>query len=130
MNFKFFRAVSLIALFTSGPISAWADIFIKDSNEIVGAWRLESVAPGLEKPKITENRIWEFKADGTIITSGFNRHLGMEDRHEWKYQVANGKILADNPGRPGKPIEYIVYEKTNDTMILKGGIEGYYFFKK
>lgn len=110
--------------------AAWAEIYLKDKSEILGSWLLESVAPGLEKPKIAENRTWEFRADGTIITSGFNRHFGREDTQTVKYDVADGKIKAENPGRPGKTLDYVVYEKTGDTMILKGGLEGFYFFKK
>ena len=110
--------------------TALGEVLLKDNSEIVGAWRLESVAPALNKPKIEENRTWEFKADGTVVTSGFNRHFGKEDRFEWTYKVVNGKIVTDDPGRPGKTIDYAVYEKTADRMILKGGIEGFYFFKK
>jgi hypothetical protein len=130
MNLNILRTAGLLGLLVTGSTTAWADVFLKDNSEIVGTWRLESVAPGLEKPRIAENRTWEFKADGVIVTSGFNRHFGTEDRHEWKYEIVNGRIVSDNPGRPGKPIEYVVYEKTADSMTLKGGIEGFYFFKK
>lgn len=110
--------------------SAWAEVPLKDNSEIVGTWMLESVAPGLSKQKIPENRIWEFRADGTLVTSGFNRHFGRDDTQSFKYQVADGKIKSDNPGRPGKTLDYVVYEKSGDTMILQGGLEGFYFFKK
>jgi len=109
---------------------ALAELPLKDTSEILGTWKLEAVAPGLTKPKIAENRTWDFRSNGTIVTSGFNRILGNEDRYEWKYKIVDGKIVADDPGRPGKTMEYSVYEKTGDTMILKGGIEGFYFFKK
>ncbi len=113
-----------------GSLPAWADVYIGDVSEIAGTWQLESVAASLNKPKIAENRTWEFKPEGVIVTSGFNRHFGGTDRHEWKFEIIDGKIVSDNPGRPGKPLEYTLYEKTGDTMILKGGIEGFYFFKK
>jgi hypothetical protein len=109
---------------------ASADIAIKELGEVVGSWKLESVAPGINKAKIAENRTWEFRADGTIVTSGYNRIMGSDDRYEWKYRIVDGKIIADDPGRPGKTIDYVVYEKSGDTMILKGGMEGFYFFKK
>jgi hypothetical protein len=118
----------MASLLTGAP--ALAEIPLQAAADIVGTWKLEAVAPGLTKPKIAENRTWEFRSDGVIVTSGFNRILGNQDRYEWKYTIADGKIVADDPGRPGKTIEYSVYEKTGDTMILKGGIEGFYFFRK
>ena len=112
-----------------GP-AAWADVALKDNAEIVGKWLLEAVAPGLDKPKIEEKRTWEFRPNGVAVTTGFNRHLKQDDSREFKYEIVDGKIRAEDPGRPGKTIEYSVYEKTGDGMILKGGIEGFYFFKK
>ncbi len=110
--------------------AVWADIALKDNKEIVGSWTLVSVAPGVDKPKIDENRIWEFRADGVVVTSGFNRHFKTDDTREFKYFVADGKLKLEEPGRPGKTSDYAVYEKTGDSMILKGGMEGFYFFKK
>jgi len=121
---------AISALLFMSSATAWSEVLLKDASEIAGTWQLESVAASLSKPKIAENRTWEFRMDGVIVTSGFNRHFAQEDRHEFKYEIIDGKIVSDNPGRPGKPIEYVVYEKTNDTMILKGGLEGFYFFKK
>jgi hypothetical protein len=130
MNFRTFCAAGLMGLTGMAGMAARADIPLKDVSEIAGTWRLESVAASLDKPKIEENRTWEFRTDGIIVTSGYNRHFKTEDRHEWKYKIVDGKILADDPGRPGRTIDYVVYEKKSDEMILKGGIEGFYFFKK
>jgi hypothetical protein len=130
MNFRTFCAAGLMGLTGVAGMAARADIPLKDVSEIAGTWRLESVAASLDKPKIEENRTWEFRTDGIIVTSGYNRHFKTEDRHEWKYKIVDGKILADDPGRPGRTIDYVVYEKKSDEMILKGGIEGFYFFKK
>lgn len=110
--------------------NAHAEVLVKDASEIEGTWKLESVAPGINKPKIVEDRTWEFRPGGIIVTSGFNRILKANDRYEWKYQLADGKIIAEDPGRPGKPIDYVIYEKTGNSMILKGGLEGFYFFTK
>jgi hypothetical protein len=109
---------------------ARADIALKNVSEIAGIWKLESVAAGLDKPKIDENRLWEFRGDGIIVTSGYNRHFKTNDRHEWSFKIENGKIVADDPGRPGKTIDYSVYKMEGNELILKGGLEGFYFFKK
>lgn len=112
------------------PLLSAAEVPLKDASEVTGAWLLQSVSPSLTKPKIAENRVWEFRPDGVIVTSGFNRHFGREDTYQFNYTVVNGRILADNPGRPGKKDEFIVYDKTADSMTLQGGMEGFYFFKK
>lgn len=128
MSVRAVLAAGLLGL--TGIGAAWADVPLNDIGEIAGAWKLESVAAGLNKPRIEENRTWEFRPDGVIVTSGYNRHFKTEDRHEWTYKIVNGKIVADDPGRPGKTIDYSVYKKEGNELILKGGIEGFYFFKK
>ena len=121
----------LSVLGLAGSLSAAvADVPLKDISEIAGTWKLESVSASMEKARIPENRIWEFRPDGVIITSGFNRHFNRNDSFQFTYKVANGKIVTDDPGRAGKTIDYAVYKKEGDELILKGGLEGYYFFKK
>jgi hypothetical protein len=129
MNVRAILAISLAGLIISSG-AAWADIPLKDASEISGTWTLESVAAGLNKPRIAENRTWDFRPDGVIVTSGYNRHLNTQDRYEWKYKIVDGKILVEDPGRPGRTVDYSVYKKDGNELILKGGIEGFYFFKK
>lgn len=128
MSVRAVLAAGLLGLTGIGAV--WADVPLNDASELAGTWKLESVAAGLNKPRIEENRTWEFRPDGVIVTSGYNRHFKTEDRHEWTYKIVNGKIVADDPGRPGKTIDYSVYKKEGNELILKGGIEGFYFFKK
>lgn len=130
MNFRTVCMAGALAFFGIIGTGARADVPLKDTGEIAGTWKLESVAAGLDKPRIEENRIWDFRADGVIVTSGFNRHFKTQDRHEWTYKIVNGRISVDDPGRPGKTIDYSVYKKEGNELILKGGLEGFYFFKK
>lgn len=130
MNFNTICRAAILGVSSMASAAAWADVPLKDGSEIVGSWKLESVAAGLTKPRIEENRTWEIRSDGVIVTSGFNRHFKTEDRHEWNYKIVDGKISADDPGRPGKTIDYSVYKLEGNELILKGGIEGFYFFKK
>jgi len=122
-------AAAIMLLFLIS-FSAGAQVLLKDISDIAGVWILESVAPGLDKPRIEENRTWEFRSDGTLTTSGFNRHFNREDEQHFTFKVADGIIKADNPGRPGRTTDYKVYERTEGSMILQGGLEGFYFFKK
>ncbi|CAG1020173.1 hypothetical protein MTYM_00103 [Methylococcales bacterium] len=129
-NIRMAHALRVVLLWGVFSGMAWSDIPLQDNKEILGKWLLESVSAGIDKPKVEENRTWEFRADGVVVTSGYNRHLKMEDSREFKYAITDGKIKADDPGRPGKTVDYAVYEKTGDRLILKGGLEGFYFFKK
>lgn len=130
MSFRTVGMAGVLAFFGAFGTGVRADVPLKDTGEIAGTWKLESVAAGLDKPRIEENRTWDFRPDGVVVTSGYNRHFKTEDRHEWKYKIVNGKITVDDPGRPGKTIDYSVYKKEGNELILKGGIEGFYFFKK
>lgn len=113
------------------PLHAQAEMLkLKDKSEIVGTWILKAVAPSLKRPRIEENRVWEFRKDGIIAISGYNRKMGINSKQDVKYHIQNGSILTPQVGRPGKFMTYRVYEKTDTLMTLKGGIEGYYFFKK
>jgi hypothetical protein len=125
------RRLAGVALYLTGALTAtMAEVKLNDISEITGTWKLESVSASMEKARIPENRIWEFRPDGVIITSGFNRHFNRNDSFQFTYKVANGKIVTDDPGRPGKTIDYAVYSKEGNELILKGGLEGFYFFKK
>lgn len=127
-NSKGILAGVILALAGAGV--ALAELPLKDATPLIGNWKLESVAAGLTKPRIEENRNWEFRGDGVIVTSGYNRHFKTTDRHQWNYKIENGKIVADDPGRPGKTIDYSVYKMEGNELILQGGLEGFYFFKK
>ena len=47
-----------------------------------------------------------------------------------KFKIEDGLLKIANPGRPGRFFSYQVYEKDASSMILKGGLEGYYFLEK
>jgi len=130
MKVKFANALKLAFLSCAFSGTVFADVRLEDNKSIIGRWMLESVSAGIDRPKIEEKRTWEFRQDGVIVTSGYNRHLKTDDTREFKYSIKDGKIKAEDPGRPGKTEDYSVYEISGDRLILKGGIEGFYFFKK
>jgi hypothetical protein len=130
MTRHFLREIACLIGLLSMVSTGQAEVVLKDITEITGTWQLESVASNIDRPRIEENRTWEFRPDGVIVTSGYNRHFKTEDRHEWAFKIVNGKIVADDPGRPGRTIDYSVYKKEGNELILKGGLEGFYFFKK
>lgn len=103
---------------------------LQDATLILGTWTLVEVAPRVTGPRIPENRTWEFKPDGTLVTSGYNRHFKREDRQEFHYEIKDGMMVTDVPGRPGKQLIYQVYDLKDNDLVLQGGVEGFYFFKR
>ncbi len=103
---------------------------LQDAKPIIGQWILVEVAPRATGQRIPENRTWEFRPDGTLVTSGYNRHFKRNDTQSFKYEIKNGMIVTDLPGRPGKQLRYQVYDMSDNTMVLQGGLEGFYFFKR
>lgn len=122
------RLAAAFLLLCSTVVSAGEPL--KDAKDVVGAWMLEAVARGIGKTKTEENRAWEFKSDGTLVTSGYNRVTKVDDRMTFNYRVEDGKLVLIDPGRPNKPQVLEVYERTDKTMTLTGGWEGVYFFRK
>ncbi|MBN2701750.1 MAG: hypothetical protein ACPW60_04870 [Methylohalobius sp. ZOD2] len=103
---------------------------LQDAQPILGKWTLVEVAPRATGGRIPENREWDFQAGGKLVTSGYNRHFRRKDTQQFKYEIKDGMIVTDVPGRPGKQLTYRVYDLQDDSMVLKGGLEGFYFFKR
>lgn len=114
------------------PVSVFADYPLKDKSEIVGVWVVESTAPKLKGKRRPSTQEMEFKADGSYVSSAIDVRTGSSSRFSAtsSYNVENGIIKVEKPGRPGKFDRYKVYEKKDNTMILKGGTEGFYFLQK
>lgn len=130
MNQSKFTKIGLVlsVLFFSGGVVAEGKI--KDKSDIVGLWEVTGTAPALDEPKRKSTEQWEFKADGSFtLTSVEHRVNGRVESHS-KYAVDNDTIKIDRPGRPGKYYIYEVHDKSAAEMVLKGGLEGFYFLKK
>ena len=61
------KILPLVAIFFT--LSANADVQLKDNSEILGKWNLHDEAVSLTSPKKAVTQEWEFKADGTLISS-------------------------------------------------------------
>lgn len=105
-------------------------VAIQDNTPILGRWKVVFTAPNLEKEKKPTTEKWEFKQDGTFILLAKDRRANSELQTKTRYTVENGTIKVENPGRPGKFMVYRVHDKSDNNMILQGGLEGFYFLKK
>jgi hypothetical protein len=120
--------VALSMLIFAGGVAAAEKISSK--SDIVGSWSVTGTAPAIDEPKRNSTEKWEFKEDGSYtLTSIEHRVNGKVESHS-KYEVDNNTIKIERPGRPGKFVIYKVYEKKGPEMILKGGLEGFYFLRK
>lgn len=104
-----------------------------DKSDLIGTWKLDYTSQQLrvskDKYKRQANQTWEFRKDGTVVSRASDKRAKADFAVTPKYEITDGKILIDDPGRPGRKNTYTVIEKTADKMILKGSY-GYYFFKK
>jgi hypothetical protein len=126
---KPYHLVAAFFLLLSSAVVSAGEPF-KDNKDVVGVWVLEAVARGVGKTKTEENRTWEFKPDGALVTSGYNRVTKIDDHMSFGYRVEDGKLVLIDPARPNKPQVLEVHERTDKTMTLTGGWEGVYFFRK
>lgn len=112
------RNVSLAALlFTS---TAYADVALKDSSEIVGHWVVSAESLKLDGEKKLIKSSWDFKDDGTltaISTDSLGRTKEMTV--VVKYTVEDGLIKKQlSPGRE-KYESCSVVQREGSDMVLK-----------
>jgi hypothetical protein len=120
--------LSLIGL-CSMPLHA--EIALESNAGLIGAWNLDGSAKDLDEPRRPGEQTWEFKTDGTLATSGYDRRLpGGNFSVSSSYEVKDGKIVADVVGRPGKKTTYSVIEMDNNSMTIRQELGEYMFFTK
>ncbi|MCK5729087.1 MAG: hypothetical protein KAH08_07670 [Methylococcales bacterium] len=120
----------MLALVLSASfVHAAEDIKLKDNSSILGKWKLYAEAPALHKEKKPVNILWDFKKDGTIMTSAKDtRARTREMSIQLKYSVVDGAIKKQStPGRE-KYETCRVIEKKGKGMVLK--CKYLYFFLK
>ncbi len=120
--------VVLVFLLAAGNVLAAVEI--KDKSEIVGTWVVEATAPSLKREKKPADQTWEFRADGTVTIVSRPRWANSDIKQTTTYTIENNMIKIARPGRPGKFDRYKIHEKQGNEMVLKGGMEGYYFMVK
>ncbi len=128
MNYKkcVFSAILLFVYSTS-----FAEVLVKDSSAILGLWNLDGTAFAIDAPKRPGQQTWEFGRNGKLtLVATDSRVKGSSFEVIVKYEVKDGKIIADQAGRPGKTNTYTVTEKSANQMTLKEVTLGYFFLTK
>ena len=118
------KILPLAAIFFA--LSANADVQLKDNTEILGKWNLHDEAVSLTSPKKAVTQEWEFKEDGTLISSASDVAGRISAlKIALKYSIENGEIKKQSaPGRE-KYESCKVIEKEGSNMIFKCA---YFFF--
>lgn len=122
--------LSILLLTLVTFLNVRAEVTLSSASEILGTWKLEHSSPRIDGAERPGNAIWEFRNDGTLVTTAIdNRATGGEFSITVNYEVKDGKIVSDQPGR-SKKITYSVVEKKRNSMILHGGMDAFLFFTK
>ncbi|MGR8936067.1 MAG: hypothetical protein ACU837_17070 [Gammaproteobacteria bacterium] len=126
------------------------DEAIPNKAYFVGTWKLDAARPTLEVDleKRNENlkdtpykylagddvkktsETWIFSEDGTFELKFDDNRAASDMTSKTTFTVENDTLKIAKIGRPGKFYAYKVHSREGNKMILKGGVEGYYFFTK
>ncbi len=125
----------LLALSIISNVSAES---INDSSELIGKWKLNATARRIDGEQRLVDQSWEFRKDGTLIsTASYESGVGTvyatkidEFSVTVKYQIKDGKIVSEVPGRHGKTLTYQLIERNGNDMILRQGAGEFMFFTK
>jgi len=100
------------------------------ADQLVGSWQLEGTTHKIEVEMNPEDQSWEFRADGTLKSVVEDRRADGTISLIAKYKIENNLLLIERVGRSNRWKRFQVLELTDSKMMLKGGIEGYMFFKR
>jgi hypothetical protein len=123
---------------------------IPDKSYFVGTWKLDAARPTLEVDLEKRNEklkdspykylagedekktqeTWIFGDDGSFQLQFDDERAASGMTTKTTYRVENNTLKIAKLGRPGKFDSYKVYSREGNQMVLKGGVEGYYFFTK
>ena len=115
---KYVKILTLAALFFS--FSANAEVALQSNSEILGKWKLYAEAIKLDGEKKAVTIEWDFKADGTLLTTATDS-VGRtkEMKITIKYLIEDGDIKKQKTPGQEKYESCKVVEKDSANMTLK-----------
>ena len=114
-------------VFTS---AAYADIALKTSEEVEGAWKLEYTKRSMtDSETIKREDTWIFK-DGKVTITHIPHEGSYYDQAPVNYKIEDGKLKIFILGRANKFDIFSLVEKDDNNMTLKARFGGIYQFKK
>ncbi len=100
------------------------------ADQLIGSWQLEGTAHKKDAAVNSENQSWQFRSDGTLTSIAEDHRAADTISLKVKYKVEDGTLLVQRPGRTKRWNRFKVIEISDTAMTLKGGIEGFMFFKR
>ncbi|MGR9100828.1 MAG: hypothetical protein ACU826_09710 [Gammaproteobacteria bacterium] len=108
----------------------YADIALKTSEEVEGAWKLENTQESKAASEIIKREdTWTFKG-GKVTISHIPREGSYYDQSPVDYKIEDGKLKISILGRTGRYETFSLVEKDENNMILKSTYGTIYRFKK
>jgi len=99
------------------------------ADQLIGVWRLEANARTKNGDRRPANQTWEFRTDGHLISVAEDHRADDKIKIKAKYKIEGDVISLQRPGSK-RWSKLQVIEIADKTMTLKGGIEGFMFFKR
>ncbi len=100
------------------------------TDQLLGSWKLEGTAHKKGAAVNPENQTWNFRSDGTLKSVAEDHRAADTISLIVKYKLEDGALLVERVGRSGRWNRFKVLEVSDTAMTLKGGIEGFMFFKR
>ncbi len=121
-------AAVLLCLSVFGS-AVYADVTLQSKEEVEGTWKLQSTKNSLtDKQAIDREDTWVFK-DGKLTILHIPREGKYYDQPPVSYEIDEGKLKVAQVGN-NRFETFVVVEKDDKIMTLKGKYGGYYFFNK
>ncbi len=95
------KFLPLVALLIS-PLTQAKDVIIplEDNAQILGKWSIYAETAALHKTKKLVNNKWDFKENGSLVSTAFDPRLDSETSVKVKYFIEDGFIKKQvQPGR-------------------------------
>ncbi len=112
------KLLPLAALLFTASVHAEKTIQLEDNSKILGNWDLYAETAALHKEKKQVENTWEFRDDGVLSATAFDRRLDAQASVKVKYLVVNGAIKKQmQPGREKYETCKVVKLEGNDMTL-------------
>ncbi len=99
-------------------------------DQFKGTWKLEGTAQRIDGEVNAEKQTWNFGSDGILNSVAQDRRADGVITLAVPYKLDNGLLLVQRAGSKTRWNKFRIIKMTDSEMTIKGGIEGFMFFKR
>lgn len=99
-------------------------------EQLQGLWNLKGTTQRQGEELTPENQTWEFQSNGMLKTVAEDRRANDTFSISVKYKIENGMLKVQRAGSNTRWNRFQVIEVSDQSLVLKGGIEGYMYFDR